>query len=529
MERFRQTLESGKEFVVTCELVPGRGYKGAAIDNILKFAEHARDSRRISGVSVTDNAGGNPALSPDVLCPEIAALGCDILVHFSCKDVNRNMVEARAYALKRAGITNLLVITGDYPVVGFFGQPKPVFDIDSVTALQYLSEMNKGLEAPSGRQTIRLEPTDFYLGAVASPFKVTEASAVMQYIKLEKKIRAGAHFIVTQLGYDARKSAEFIRYMRRVIGSDLPVMGSVYLLSPGAARFMNRGEVPGCYVIDRLVEAVEREARAPDKGRSARLERAARQIAILKGLGYSGVHLEGLALKYADVEEVLDRAEAVGENWRDHAAEFDYSPSGAYFMFEDGEQLEPVSNGSGGKLRSTRARGIFNPKFWLTRMLHHMFFVPGTRGYRMMAAVSRFAENKPLLYRVLTALELPTKRALFDCKHCSDCVLFETYYICPEARCPKGQRMGPCGGCRIDGHCEVFKNRQCVWEVTYRRAKNRGELDKLRYVIPPRNWKLYQTSSWFNYFTKRDHSGVKIELPERPAPRLPFGTPRKKD
>jgi len=32
-------------------------------------------------------------------------------------------------------------------------------------------------------------------------------------------------------------------------------------------------------------------------------------------------------------------------------------------------------------------------------------------------------------------------------------------------------------------------------------------------VIPPRNWKLYQTSSWVNYFLKYDHSGVKIELP----------------
>ena len=217
MRRIREGLASGKEFVVTCELVPGRGFTGVGIDNILKFAEEARGSNIVYGMSITDNAGGNPALWADVLGPEIRTIGCDLMVHFSCKDMNRNMIEARAYALKRAGITNLLVLTGDYPVTGFFGQPKPVFDIDAVTALHYLHEMNRGLEVGTGGKSVRLEATDFLLGAVASPFKATEASAVMQYIKLEKKIRAGANFLVSQLGYDARKAAEFIRYVRQVI------------------------------------------------------------------------------------------------------------------------------------------------------------------------------------------------------------------------------------------------------------------------------------------------------------------------
>jgi hypothetical protein len=46
-------------------------------------------------------------------------------------------------------------------------------------------------------------------------------------------------------------------------------------------------------------------------------------------------------------------------------------------------------------------------------------------------------------------------------------------------------------------------------------GRNRRQLDKLRYIIPPRNWKLYETSSWINYYLKYDHSAVKIELPER--------------
>jgi methylenetetrahydrofolate reductase (NADPH) len=218
MKRFKEGLLSGKDFVATCELVPGRGHTGTGIDNIMKFAEEATDSKYIYGLSLTDNAGGNPALCADILGPEIQTLGPDLLVHFSCKDMNRNMIEARAYALKRAGVTNLLVITGDYPISGAFGLPKPVFDIDAVIALHYLRQMNEGLEVDSGRKPLKLDPTDFFLGAVASPFKATEASAYMQYYKMEKKIRAGAHFIVTQLGYDSRKFAEFYKYVRQILG-----------------------------------------------------------------------------------------------------------------------------------------------------------------------------------------------------------------------------------------------------------------------------------------------------------------------
>jgi methylenetetrahydrofolate reductase (NADPH) len=517
MRRIRDGLASRGEFVVTCELVPGRGYTGAGIDNILKFAEAARSSRYVYGLSITDNAGGNPALWPDVLGPEIARIGCDLMVHFSCKDMNRNMIEARAYAMKRAGITNLLVVTGDYPLTGFFGQPKPVFDIDSVTALHYLQEMNRGLESGSGGKGVRLEATDFLLGAVASPFKPTEASAVMQYVKLEKKIRAGADFIVTQLGYDARKSAEFIRYVRRVLGSEIPVMGSVYVLSAAAARLMSRGEVPGCYVVDRLAADLAQEAKSADKGKQARLERAARQVAILKGLGYSGAHIEGLNLKFDDVNRIMELAAAIGEGWKYHVEQFDYSPEGSFFLFEGSARFDFVKNGSSAQpaLKRTRRPRIFNPVFWAMQALHGLVFIEGTPGYRLMARLSAFADRKPFWYRLGSFLELAVKRLLFDCRQCDDCALVEMCYLCPESQCPKGQRQGPCGGSRIDGRCEVFPGRLCVWERVYPRAASRRQLDRLRYIIAPRNWKLYETSSWINYYLKRDHSAVKIELPQR--------------
>lgn len=510
---FKSSLLEGGDFVITCELVPGRGFRGVAIDNVLKFAEQAKGASFLHGLSLTDNAGGNPALCADVLGPEILRMGLDVIVHVSCKDLNRNTFESRAYALQRAGITNMLVVTGDYPASGFLGTPKPVFDIDSVTALHYTSRMNEGLAIKAGRKELRLDPTEFFAGAAVSPFKSTEASAVMQYIKMEKKIRAGARFLVTQLGYDARKHHELISYVRGRMGLDIPLLGSVYLLSAGAARFMNRGEVPGAYVADRLLALVQEESGDGDRGKGARLERAARQIAVLKGLGYSGAHLEGLNLKFPDVSHLVERGFEIGENWRDHLPEFDHSPKGAFYFFEESRELKNLGSVAEASPAPTPRRRVLSPVFWAMLAVHRLFFIEGSTGYRIMRGLSRFVAGRRFWYRLVSSAEGAAKRALFDCRRCDDCALFELYYLCPESRCPKGQRIGPCGGSRINGRCEVFEENPCIWELIYRRALRRGEIGKLDFIIPPRNWELYETSSWVNYFLKKDHSGAPLDLP----------------
>ena len=515
MSRFRDALIDKKEFAITCELIPGRGFKGKSVESILKFVDEVIKYDGIHALSLTDNAGGNPALLADVLGTEIVAMDVDIIVHFSCKDMNRNFIESRAFALQRQGVSSLLVITGDFPISGFLGLPKPVFDMDSVSALHFLKKMNEGLEIMAGRTPLKLDSTTFLLGAVASPFKWTEGPSVMQYYKLDKKIRAGADYIITQLGFDARKFLEMIRYVRGHLHSDIPVLGSVYVLSQGAARFMNRGEIPGCYVSDRLLQQVQEEAAAPDKGKGARLERAASQVAILKGLGYNGAHIEGLNLRSGDVKFIINRAAEIDANWRDYLEEFGDSPETPFYIFRGGETFDVPEPDDTPVFFDTPRRSIISITFWLTRLLHKLFFVKGTPGYKIMQSISRFTEKKKVLYALFSFFERFMKKILFDCRQCDDCCLFEMFYLCPESRCPKGMRIGPCGGSRVNGRCEVFESKHCVWERVYWRAKNRKQCDKLRYIISPRNWKLYETSSWINYFLGYDHSSNGLKIPEK--------------
>ncbi len=66
---FKDELLNPKNFVVTLELVPGRESKGRNTDTLKGIAREAFADGRVSAVSITDNPGGNPSLSPDVPYP----------------------------------------------------------------------------------------------------------------------------------------------------------------------------------------------------------------------------------------------------------------------------------------------------------------------------------------------------------------------------------------------------------------------------------------------------------------------------
>ena len=236
---------------MTLELVPGRDVGGRGVDAVMEIAKDAFADGRVSAVSITDNPGGNPALSPDVLGHGIFKTGLDVIVHFTCRDMNRVGVESRALQLATMGMKNILALTGDFVGQGFGGQGAPVFDIDSVQLQILLEMLNERLHA-SG------DPEEFFTGCAVSPFKRTEAESFAQYAKLCRKVAGGAQFVITQLGYDGGKFAELIGMMVQ-LGLEIPVLGTVYVLNPKAARIMHAGKVPGAEVPTALLKQVEQE------------------------------------------------------------------------------------------------------------------------------------------------------------------------------------------------------------------------------------------------------------------------------
>jgi ferredoxin len=87
-------------------------------------------------------------------------------------------------------------------------------------------------------------------------------------------------------------------------------------------------------------------------------------------------------------------------------------------------------------------------------------------------------------------LGLPTEQGVWDerCAACGDCVLGLTGGICPIARCSKSLLNGPCGGSEA-GHCEINPDVPCAWQLIYDRMTNKGKLDLLLELQPPKNWR----------------------------------------
>lgn len=103
--------------------------------------------------------------------------------------------------------------------------------------------------------------------------------------------------------------------------------------------------------------------------------------------------------------------------------------------------------------------------------------------------------------RFILPLEDLGKKLVFDCRTCGQCILHSTGMTCPMT-CPKNLRNGPCGGVRLDGHCEVKPEMKCVWVDAYERSLKMPLYGhEITAEQPPVNWQLEGTSAWVNSLT----------------------------
>ena len=100
--------------------------------------------------------------------------------------------------------------------------------------------------------------------------------------------------------------------------------------------------------------------------------------------------------------------------------------------------------------------------------------------------------------RLFVVGERPSKRVLFSCHMCGDCVLHSTGMTCPMT-CPKNLRNGPCGGVRANGNCEVIPDKPCIWVQAWGRSKRMPAMgNQMLNVIHPLDRRLQGSSAWIN-------------------------------
>lgn len=490
---FNDDISTPEKFVVTLELVPGREITGQKLDKIKGIARESYEDGRITAVSITDNPGGNPALSPDALGHDMHDYGLDVIVHFTCRDTNRVGMESRALQLAHMGMKNILALTGDYSGKGYGGRGTPVFDFDSVILISMLNDLNMRL-IKTGHDEI------FLTGCAVSPFKFTEGETLVQYRKLERKIEAGASFTITQLGYDVDKYEELLIYNRKH-DIDIPVLASLYLLGKGPARPMNAGRVPGVHVSDNLLNKVLKEYETPGEGKKHAIERIARLGVVLKGIGYKGIHIGGIHDSFDTVGKVLDRMDEIEHNWEDYREEFQENDPKCSYLYKNESKSEPV-NAYKEKIKMKPGE---NYHYLFLRTAHDWFFDKSAMMAPVYKKISNSLDKTNTAWVLKLFLEDPFKKLMLSCQSCGDCGIQHVGFLCPESGCPKHTRNGACGGSNR-GYCEVHEEKLCVWVRAFYRMKRYNESDELaESFVPPRLWELKDTSSWINFHLDRDH------------------------
>lgn len=507
--------------MIAAELVTSRGTlfdkrAGAA----LELGRTLAADERFDLLSITDNPAGSAMLAPETLGRELTQGGQQVNIHLACKDANRNGLQARAFALASEGFNNVLAMSGDEPITGYRGRAGSVFDIDSVGLIKLLTDMNAGLE-PIYKGEPAHERTNFTIGCAMTNHKRQEREVMPLYFKLRKKVQAGAHFVMNQIAYNARKDDELLRWMERE-DCAIPVFANVYVLSPGAARAFNREHVPGVAVSDELLAEVDKQARSKDKGREFFLDLAARQLAVARGIGYRGAYLGG-HVPAEDFQEIIDRADgfAAGD-YKEFAKQIQYDLEGEFYFFERDPDTGLSSTEVNAEYLRSKQRGrlgkkVKQPRYAFSRAAHNVVFADDAPLHKPARAFFKATEDAPKpVGKALHLFEQANKVPLFGCEDCGDCSLPDIAYLCPESSCAKNQRNGPCGGTRDGAKCEV-EDFDCIWSRAYDRLKAYGEEESmLDGPVVIKDAALQGTSAWRNTFLGRDHHARDEDSPQGP-------------
>lgn len=495
-KKLREKLKDKSCIVVIAELACGPGFNLAPIEKFLQGYKKAGSSAIPSGfdfVGITSpqNPGGTANIEPSEVLRQLQMknlLGeLDFIPHISCKDQNSDAVMASLMGFKKAGVESILALTGDKPL-----NAKGVFELDSTSLLsriRYINNQGYLKARPDALSNV----FQFFAGAAVSPFKYTQSSQMQQYYKMEKKIRCGAEFFITQMGWDWKKSLELFTYLREN-KIEAPVIGNVYLLTTltAAPRLMHDIKLTGCFVSDELLEKVYSES-VDDH-----IERAAQQVAMYKAMGAAGIDIGGVHT-FEMFSRILKRTAEIGEDWEGFKDNLCWPKKDGFYLYDE----------TGCRVQLKRYRKKFMHRVF--NLFHRAILDPEHMGFHAFKKVMKALGTRKgsgAIYKLFNASEKSLKYLMFDCQECGDCYLPENFGLCSIGGCEKGLDNPPCGDSTVDGYCGNDLERICIGELIYEAAvAEKGGIEKLRATInKPRKIELEHTASILNYLFGRDHT-----------------------
>ena len=294
-----RALASGR-YVISVEIDPPRSVR------IERTIEAARllQAAGVDVVNVSDSAMARVRMGALAVAFGIQHdLDLECIVHTTTRDRNLMALESELLGAHALGVRDILALTGDPPRVGDYPSGTGVWDVDSIGLVEILARLNRGEDAagsPIG------QPAGFTIACALDP---TAADAATEWDRLERKVAAGAHLIMTQPLYDLAQVEQMLAEAERRFGQrGFPVpllLGVLPLQSSRHAEFLHN-EVPGITIPD-AVRAALREA--GDRGADVGLEMT---IELLEQVGsrVAGTYVMPSFGRYEQAAELVRRLRA---------------------------------------------------------------------------------------------------------------------------------------------------------------------------------------------------------------------------
>ena len=218
--------------------------------------------------------------------------GITPLLHMSCRDRNVLGLQSELLGMAALGMRHVLPLTGDPARVGDHPGAASVYDVNSVQLIGIVKRMNEGFNY-AGKSISAA--TQFVVGCTFNP---NSKNLDAQLSRLERKVAAGAQYVMTQPVFDLHILDAMTRRTRHF---GVPIFTGIWpLLSGRQAEFLHN-EVPGIVVSD---EIRNRMAGTDGDEGSARGLEIAREISKAALERFPGVYLITPFLRYSATVEL---------------------------------------------------------------------------------------------------------------------------------------------------------------------------------------------------------------------------------
>jgi homocysteine S-methyltransferase len=226
--------------VVIVELDPPRDLD---IDKFMQGSKALQEAH-VDAITMADNSLAVTRMSNLALGHLVKEkLGARPLIHIACRDRNMIGTQSHLMGLHALGIDHVLAVTGDPAKFGDLPGSSSVYDLTSFEIIRMIKQLNEGI-AFSGKPLKK--KASFVVGAAFNP-NVKHLDKAVQ--RLERKIKAGADYIMTQPVYDPKLIEQIYETTKHL---NIPMFIGVMPLASGRNAEYLHNEVPGIQLSDEV-------------------------------------------------------------------------------------------------------------------------------------------------------------------------------------------------------------------------------------------------------------------------------------